>query len=79
MYMLSGSFFTMPMVDDTYVDVNTIYDPVNTQESSTESDTPSSKYMHGMERAVEQILARAKRDSPVSWSHIHRYVPSDSV
>lgn len=75
--MLSASFFTMPMLDNLEVDVNTIYDPMEYMNSN--NDSPSTKYLHAMERAVEQILARSKRDSPVYWSHIHRYVPSDSV
>jgi len=69
--LLSTAFFTMPLVAGTFsVDANTAYDP-------TAAD--SEAYMHGMEEAIQTILHRARQDSPVFWSHSHRYVASDSV
>jgi len=69
--LLSTSFFTLPLVAGTLnVDAKTAYDP-------TVADGDA--YMHGMEEAIQTILHRARQDSPVFWSHSHRYVASDSV
>ena len=74
---LEAVFFTMPMRVDVdgsaTVDADTTFDPLST----TEAD--ASKYLHGMERAIETILDKAKLHSPTYWSHVHRYMPSDSV
>ena len=73
--LLSASFFTLPLrsrgeTDDFIVDADTSYDP-------TVQD--SDAYLHGIEEAVQRILAHAREDSPVFWSHQTRYVASDSV
>ena len=68
--LLSASFFTIPLRNDHSIDVDVFYDP-----TTVDSD----KYLHGMEEVIDRILSRAHRDSPVFWSHAHRYVPSDSV
>lgn len=77
MTSLRASFFSMPVKsggDGTIeVDADTIFDP--TQFPSHDSE----KYMHGMEQFIERILERAKKQSPVFWTHVHRYMPSDSV
>ena len=74
---LEGVFFTMPLRvafdGSATVDADTEFDPRTT----TESDT--SRHLHGMERAIEDILEKAKLHSPTYWSHVHRYMPSDSV
>ena len=70
--MLSASFFTLPLKQDTMqVDADMIYNPADASSSD--------RYMHGMEEVIERILARARKDSPVFWTHSHRYVASDSV
>ena len=53
-----------------HVDADMRYDP------ATETSTG---YLHGMERVIEKILERARDDSPVFWTNVHRYVPSDSA
>ena len=71
--LLSVSFFTLPLRsegEDMKVDADTIYNP---------STVNNSQYLHGMEEVIVNILARAKQDSPLYWSHSHRYVASDSV
>ena len=35
--------------------------------------------MHAMEAVIERLLRGARRESPVFWTHAHRYVASDSV
>ena len=45
------------------------YNPI--EQSSTE-------YLHGIEEIIERILEHAKKESPVYWSHVHRYVASES-
>jgi hypothetical protein len=74
---LESVFFTMPLRVDNdgrvTVDADTKFDP----SASTTAD--ARKYMHGMERAIEKILEKAKQHAPTYWSHAHRYVPSDSV
>ena len=67
--LLTSSFFTLPLKNGN-VDADTTYDP--TSETSEE-------YLHAIERVIKSILSRAQKDSPVYWSHIHRYVASDSV
>lgn len=67
--LLSTPFFTLPMKGND-VDADLTFDP--TAESSD-------KYMHAVERVVENILRRAEKESPVFWSHVHRYVASDSA
>ena len=77
MSSLRGAFFSMPARrrgDDTVeVDVDTIFDPIQFPTHDTEN------YMHGMEQFVERTLERAQKHSPVFWTHVHRYMPSDSV
>jgi hypothetical protein len=77
MESLDGVFFTMPLRVDvdggTFVDAETLFDPLEFVHSDT------GKYMHGMERAIEKILEKAKLHAPTYWSHVHRYMPSDSV
>jgi len=69
--LLSATFFTLPLaVGRQTVDANVIYDP-----TTMDSDA----YLHGMEEVIQSILHRAREDSPVFWSHSHRYVASDSV
>ena len=67
-------FYTLPLrVDLSGVDLpdaDFSYNPT--------SDTTTG-YMHGMEEVIGKLLDRARRDSPVFWSHVHRYVPSDSM
>jgi len=74
---LEAVFFTMPLRVDfdgrATVDAETNFDPGTT----TESD--ANRYLHGMERAIEDILEKSKLHSPTYWSHVHRYMPSDSV
>ena len=74
---LEAVFFTMPMRVDVdgsaTVDADTTFDPL----SATDADV--SRHLHGMERAIETILEKAKLRSPTYWSHVHRYMPSDSV
>ena len=74
---LESVFFTMPVHVDSdgtmTVDADTIFDP------SSSAAEDASKYMHGMERAIEKILTKAKLHAPTYWSHVHRYMPSDSV
>lgn len=71
MELISMSFFTMPLKagDSMDVDASMTYDPT----------TGSAAYLHGMEAAIERILERARRDSPVFWTHVHRYMPTESV
>tara|TARA_B100001540_G_scaffold284144_1_gene276205 strand:- start:10377 stop:28151 length:17775 start_codon:yes stop_codon:yes gene_type:complete len=77
--LISMSFFSMPVkVDEEgefdrtgelHVDANMIYDPT----------IANPAFLHGMEAGIQQILERSRKDSPVYWTHIHRYLPSDSV
>ena len=85
MSLLSTAFFTLPLkpidqvnreagsTENAYVDADTFYDPVNPPEDSRE------QYLHGMEHAIERILTQAREKSPVFWTHMHRYIASDSV
>ena len=77
MESLDSVFFTMPLLVESdgglRVDADTIFDPLEV------ADSDATKYMHGMERAIERILEKAKLRSPTYWSHVHRYMPSDSV
>jgi len=77
MESLDGVFFTMPLRVESdgglRVDAETIFDPLEV------TDADATKYMHGMERAIERILEKAKLLAPTYWSHVHRYMPSDSV
>ena len=81
--LLSSSFFTLPIktaeqvaasggsdFESMSVDADMAYDP-----ASEDADD----YLHGMERVIGQILKRARQDSPVFWTHVNRYIPSDSV
>jgi len=72
---LESVFFTMPLRGEfgATVDADSRYDA----SSSTEAD--AARYMHGMERVIETLLDKAKLHSPTYWSHVHRYMPSDSV
>lgn len=74
--LLSAMFFTLPLKPgESEADANTAYDPTSNPESSTETN----RYTHAIERAVDKLLARARLDTPHFWTHVHRYVPSDSV
>jgi hypothetical protein len=77
MRALRAAFYTLPLLqrgDDVLeVDADTIFDPNEFVEGGGE------RYMHATERVIERILAKAKTKSPVFWSHVHRYMPSDSV
>ena len=77
MRALRAAFYTMPLMqreDDVLeVDADTIFDPNEFVQGGGE------RYMHATERVIERILAKAKMKSPVFWSHVHRYMPSDSV
>lgn len=66
--LLSASFFTLPLREDLAADL--AYDP-------THYAGPG--YLHGMEAVIERVLSRARAHSPVFWTHVHRYVASDSV
>jgi len=69
--LLSATFFTLPLRAGTSeVDAHTIYDP---------TAAGSAAYLHGMKEVIQTILHRARKDSPLFWSHSHRYVASDSV
>ena len=70
MEQLSTPFFTMPLKPDNSVDADLTYDPL--------TEEPG-EYQHAIERAVQKALKRAREESPVFWSHVHRYVPSNSV
>ena len=74
---LRASFFSMPAKrradDELEVDADTIFDPTQFPAHDAE------RYLHGMEQFVERMLEKAKKQSPVFWSHVHRYMPSDSV
>jgi hypothetical protein len=74
---LDGVFFTMPLRvgsdGGVNVDADTLFDPLDV------TDSDAATYMHGMERAIEKILEKAKLHAPTYWSHVHRYMPSDSV
>lgn len=73
--LLSAAFFTLPLREGSEdVDADTDYDPTTTPESSEVE-----RYSHAVERAVERILERSREDNPHFWTHVHRYVPSDSV
>jgi hypothetical protein len=74
---LAGVFFTMPLKivfdDSSTVDTDTRFDP------TASSAVDATKYLHGMDRAIERILDKAKLHSPTYWSHVHLSMPSDSV
>lgn len=77
--LLSGSFFTLPMAVPAQGGPATVdFDPADIKDPA-EPGPNADAFMHGMEHNVRAVLARARRDSPVFWSHLHRYVPSDSV
>ena len=67
--LLSASFFTLSLNADT-VDGN--FD-IDLTESSPRH------ILHKMEDMVEGILSKARTKSPVFWTHMHRYVASDSL
>jgi hypothetical protein len=77
MRALRGAFYTLPLMQRTddvlEVDADTIFDPNEFVLGGGE------RYMHATERMIERILEKAKKHSPVFWSHVHRYMPSDSV
>jgi len=58
------------------VDADVHYDPT---QDTADGTSASDAYLHGMEAAIQKILRRARRHSPVFWTHSHRYVASDSV
>jgi hypothetical protein len=55
------------------VDADTVFDPTEIVPGAEE------RYMHATERVIEKLLEKAKLHSPVFWTHVHRYMPSDSV
>jgi hypothetical protein len=67
--LISASFFTLPTAGGA-VDADVRYNP-----ATVDSD----EFLHGMEQVIGSVLQRARRDSPVYWTHSHRYVTSDSV
>lgn len=85
MGLLSTPFFTLPLKTSdvleregkdpeyAFVDANTFYDPMNPPQDSRGA------YLHGMEHAIADILAQAREKSPVFWTHVHRYIATDSV
>ena len=77
MRALRAAFYTLPLMqrgDDVLeADADTIFDPNEFVQGG------GGRYMHATERVIERILAKAKTHSPVFWSHVHRYMPSDSV
>lgn len=76
MSLLSTPFFTLPLRADeatAKAHANTHYDPMQPPFATHEA------YLHGMEHAIAAILERAREQSPVFWTHPHRYVPSESV
>lgn len=74
---LRAAFYTLPLLqrgDDVLeVDADTIFDPNEFVLGGGD------RYMHATERVIERILQKAKAKSPVFWTHVHRYMPSDSV
>lgn len=59
------------------IDSNSIdYDPtVFTASTYHDNET----HAHALERVIAQVLTEAQRFSPFYWTHVHRYVPSNSV
>ena len=77
--LLSTAFFTLPLREGhEEVDGETAYDATAGPETTGQYGE-SERYTHSIERAVEHLMQRSKRDSPHFWTHVHRYVPSDSV
>jgi len=74
MEKLFSSFFTLPVRLDGSVDADVFYDPI-----ADEPVDGTEQYLHVVEKAVNRILLRASEDSPVFWSNVNRYIPSDSV
>lgn len=75
--LLSASFFSMPLKEgEDSVHGSMEYDATA---GPTPGSSEGSRYVHAIERAVEKLLERAQHDSPHIWTHVHRYVPSDSV
>jgi len=77
MQAMRAAFYTLPLVsrqdDVLQVDADTVFDPTEIVPGAEE------RYMHATERVIERILEKAKLRSPVFWTHVHRYMPSDSV
>lgn len=79
--LLSTPTFTLPLYSKTVLDALGLdreemkvhaklqYDPTQ----------PVGEFMHEVESAVHDVLRQAEQKSPVFYSHVHRYVPSDSV
>lgn len=67
-------FYTLPL----RMDLSTVDLPDEDLAYNPTAETVSG-YMHGMEEAIRKVLDRARKDSPVFWSHVNRYVPSDSM
>ena len=79
--LLNTAFATLPlmskdMLADLGVDADAAIVDAQSKFSSTES---YDQRLHAQEKLVEDILQRAREDSPVFWSHAFRYVPSDSM
>lgn len=66
--LLSAAFFTLPLRQGLLDDLR--YDPTR---------DAGEGYLHGMEQMIERVLGHARELSPVFWTHVHRYVASDSV
>jgi hypothetical protein len=77
MQAMRAAFYTLPLVrrqdDVLQVDADTVFDPTEIVPGAEE------RYMHATERVIEKLLEKAKLHSPVFWTHVHRYMPSDSV
>ena len=74
--LLSTPFFTIPLrtgLTDAFVFADTQYDPTDPPADSRDA------FLHGMEHAIAAILERAREQSPVFWTHPHRYMPDRSV
>jgi len=70
--LLSASFFTMPIKvgDEMQVDAEFDLDPTRVN---------STLFTHGMELGIQKLLKQSREKSPLFWTHVHRYVASDSV
>lgn len=79
--LLVTSFFTLPIhtqevmetlgleADDMLLDADIIYHPGDNVGDFTDT----------VEGVVHRILFKARQESPVFWSHVHRYIATDSV
>lgn len=70
--LLSASFFTMPIKVGDKMEVDAEFDLDPTRVNST-------SFTHGMELGIQKLLKQSREKSPLFWTHVHRYVASDSV